>query len=133
MYTMSQVCKQTNISYETLKFYCNQGLIPNVKRDINNHRIFDEHDLNWIKDLTCLKKCNMSINEMKYYLDLCLQGPKSIDVRKQFLFQKQEELKQQIKSLQESIDYIDWKQDFYNDVLSGKKEYVSNLLPNYKN
>ena len=33
MYTMREVCKETGMTYEGLKFYCNQGLVPNVKRD----------------------------------------------------------------------------------------------------
>lgn len=33
VYTMMQACKQTNMTYQTLKFYCNEGLVPNVKRD----------------------------------------------------------------------------------------------------
>lgn len=37
MYTMKQACELTKLSYETLKFYCNEGLVPNVKRDKNNH------------------------------------------------------------------------------------------------
>ena len=51
MYTMMQACRQTNMSYQTLKFYCNEGLVPNVKRDHNNRRVFDEHDVKWISDL----------------------------------------------------------------------------------
>lgn len=74
MYTMMQVCRELDMTYQTLKFYCNEGLIPNVKRDRNNRRIFDEKDVKWIKDLTCLKKCGMSIQEMKEYLELCLRG-----------------------------------------------------------
>ena len=42
MYTMKQTCEEVGMNYETLKFYCNEGLIPNVKRNKNNHRIFDE-------------------------------------------------------------------------------------------
>lgn len=42
-----------------------KGLVPNVKRDKNNRRVFDAHDIAWIKDLVCLKKCGMSIQEMK--------------------------------------------------------------------
>lgn len=57
MYTMMQVCRELNMTYQTLKFYCNEGLVPNVKRDDNNRRIFDEKDVKWIKDLSCLKKC----------------------------------------------------------------------------
>ena len=42
IYTMMQVCKEADLTYQALKFYCNEGLIPNVKRDKNNRRIFDE-------------------------------------------------------------------------------------------
>lgn len=128
IYTMMNVCRELNISYQTLKFYCNQGLIPNVKRDKNNRRIFDEKDVKWIKDLTCLKKCNMSIHEMKEYLNLCLEGESTIPQRKEMLAQKQKELLASIQDLKNSINYIDWKQNFYDEILSGKKPYVSNLI-----
>lgn len=128
MYTMKNVCSEANMTYETLKFYCNQGLIPNVKRDKNNRRIFDSHDLAWVKSLTCLKKCHMSIAEMKEYLALCLKGPSTILERKKILAEKQLQLAEEIKTLQEGMAYIDWKQNFYDDVLSGKIPYVSNLI-----
>lgn len=129
IYTMKQVCEETDMTYQTLKFYCNEGLVPNVKRDKNNHRIFDERDLKWIKDLICLKKCNMSIQEMKEYLELCLQGESTIPQRKEMLEKKQQSLRDSIKELEDSVAYIDWKQNFYDEVLSGKKPYVSNLIP----
>ena len=93
MYTMMQVCRTLDMTYQTLKFYCNEGLVPNVKRDSNNRRIFDERDVKWIKDLTCLKKCGMSIQEMKEYLELCMQGESTIVLRKEMLRKKQEILK----------------------------------------
>ena len=74
MYTMKEACEKTGLAYETLKFYCNQGLVPNVKRDSQNRRIFDDRDIAWINSLNCLKNCNMGIAEMKEYLALCLQG-----------------------------------------------------------
>ena len=128
MYTMMQVCRKLDMTYQTLKYYCNEGLVPNVKRDKNNRRIFDEHDVNLIKDLSCLKKCDFSIQEMKEYLELCLQGPSTIEIRKEMLSKKRKNLEDTIQQLEESIDYIDWKQNFYDDVLSGKKPYVSNLI-----
>lgn len=33
-----------------------------------------------------------------------------------------------MEKLQKAIDYIDWKQNFYDDVLSRKIEYHSNLI-----
>lgn len=128
MYTMTQVCKEANLTYQTLKYYCNEGLIPHVKRDKNNRRIFDEHDLKWIKDLICLKKCGMTIQEMKTYLDLCLQGQPTITQRQQMLAKKRQALLASIEELNKCVDYIDWKQNFYNDVLTGKCPYISNLI-----
>lgn len=128
MYTMMQVCRELDMTYQTLKYYCNEGLVPNVKRDRNNRRVFDEKDVKWIKDLTCLKKCGMSILEMKEYLELCLQGESTIIARKEMLVKKQEALRVSIKELEESAAYIDWKQNFYDEVLSGKRPYVSNLI-----
>ncbi|MGN0151134.1 MAG: MerR family transcriptional regulator [Wujia sp.] len=130
MYTMKQACKKTGLAYETLKFYCNQGLVPNVKRDKNNHRVFDDKDIAWINSLHCLKNCGMSISEMQQYINLCLAGETSIPERKRILEVKRNDLLKQMKTLQDSIDYIDWKQRFYDDVLSGKTEYFSNLIPN---
>ncbi|HJA07357.1 MAG TPA: MerR family transcriptional regulator [Candidatus Mediterraneibacter pullicola] len=128
MYTMMQVCRETDMTYQALKYYCNEGLVPNVKRDKNNRRVFDEADVKWIKDLICLKKCGMSIQEMKEYLDLCLQGQSTIPRRKELLAKKQDALRASIQELEDSVYYINWKQNFYDEVLSGKRPYVSNLI-----
>ena len=130
MYTMKDACEATSMNYETLKFYCNQGLLPNVKRDRNNHRIFDDHDVAWLKSLTCLKNCGMSLVGMKAYLALCLGGIPTIPERKIMLEGKRKELLEKMKALQEAVDYIDWKQGFYDDVLAGRAPYISNLRPN---
>lgn len=129
MYSMKEACTLTNMTYENLKFYCNEGLVPNVKRDRRNYRVFDEHDIRWIQSLNCLKSCGMSIAEMKQYLALCMEGEGTIPERKVILAEKKETLLQSITELQKAVAYIDWKQRFYDDVLSGKTAYYSNLVP----
>ena len=126
---MLETCKETGMTYQGLKFYCNEGLIPNVKRDKNNRRIFNERDIAWIKSLVCLKNCGMSIQEMKEYTNLCLQGESTIPQRQIILNKKRARLKKDIANLKASIKYIDLKQNFYDEVLEGKREYVSNLIP----
>ena len=129
IYTMMQACKETGMTYQGLKFYCNKGLIPNVKRDSINRRIFDEHDIAWIKSLSCLKNCGLSLQEMKEYAKLCLEGASSIPQRQKILAQKKLQLQENIATLTASIEYIDKKQEFYDEVLEGKREYFSNLIP----
>lgn len=124
MYTMKETCEKTGLPYETLKFYCNKGLVPNVKRDGNNHRVFDDRDVAWINSLNCLKNCGMSISEMKEYIELCLIGESSIPERKLILEKKRKNLEIELKQIQDSINYIDWKQGFYNDVLSERQSII---------
>lgn len=128
MYSMKETCERVGMSYQTLKFYCNQGLIPNVKRDANNYRVFDDNNINWIKSLFCLKRCGMSIDEMKSYLNLCLQGKSSIPERKVMLEVKKKELEAKKKEIEDSLSFINWKENFYNDVLTGKTEYFSYII-----
>lgn len=124
---MKQTCERTNLTYDTLKFYCNEGLVPNVKRDKNNYRVFSDKDIAWINSLSCLKNCGMRISEMKEYVKLCLKGEKTIPKRKEILNIKLKELEHKINEIKESVEYIHWKQQFYDDVLSGKTKYYSNL------
>ena len=128
IYSMKDVCEKTGLTYDTLKYYCNEGLIPNVKRGKNNYRIFDDNDIGWINSLTCIKKCGMSINEMKEYMNLCLKGKTSISNRKILLNKKLRELEDKKKEIQESIDYINWKCNFYDEITSGKRKYFSYLI-----
>ena len=128
MATTKEVCEQVGISYETLKFYCKEGLVPNVKRDKNNYRIFDEKNIAWLKGLQCLRKCGMSIKDMKLYMNYCLEGPSTINKRKEMLHKLKESLLEKINELKECIDFIDNKQSFYDDVLDGKIKYISNLI-----
>ena len=125
MYTTKEACEQVGISYETLKFYCKEGLVPNVKRDKNNYRIFDEKNIAWLNGL---RKCGMSLKDMKLYMNYCLEGPSTIPQRKDMLNKSRESLLNKINELNKCIDFIDNKQSFYDDVLTGKVKYISNLI-----
>lgn len=128
MFTPKEVCEEVGISYETLKFYCKEGLVPNVKRDKNNYRIFDEKNIAWLNGLQCLKKCGMSIKDMKLYMNYCMEGPSTIPERKEMLNKLNESLVKRINDLNECINFIENKQAFYDDILDGKIKYISNLI-----
>ena len=128
MYTMKETCEQVGISYGTLRFYCNEGLVPNVKRDKNNYRVFDERNINWLRGLQCLKKCGMSIKDMKTYMNLCLEGVSTISERKRLLSIKKQCLINEIEEMNQSIEFVDAKQKYFDGVLAGEIEYTSNLI-----
>lgn len=70
----------------------------------------------------------MSIEEMQSYLEYCLQGPSTLLERQEILTNKKAELLDKMKTIQDSILYIDNKQAYYTNVLLGKVPYQSNLI-----
>ena len=128
MYTMKEVCDTIGISYETLRFYCNEGLVPNVKRDKNNYREFDERNISWLKSLQCLRKSGMSLKDMKLYMQLCMKGQSTIGERKIMLNKQKHILLQKMEDINECIAFIDHKLEFYAGVENEEIAYTSNLI-----
>ena len=118
----------TNLPYETLKFYCNEGLVPNVRRDKNNYRTFSDRNLRWINNVNCLKRCGMSIKNIKEYLALCLEGESSIPQRMEMLAIHRKDLVKKLDELNKNLAYLDYKNQFYQDVLDKKIPYKSDLI-----
>lgn len=129
MYTLKEVSEQVGIPYETLRFYLKEGLVPNVRRDKSNYRVFDERNIAWLKSLLCLKKCGMGIRDMKEYMDLCLGGRATIPARKVLLQRQRDELMNKLNEVHECIHFIDDKQALYDGMLAGEIPYKSNLIP----
>lgn len=119
MYTMKEACRMTGLSYETLKFYCNEGLIPNVQRDSGNRRVFTDLQIGQIHGLLCLRDCGMGVTEMKQYMDILTGDAPDIPALKAMLDRKREALEVTIAKARESLQFIAWKQDFYDAVLRG--------------
>lgn len=128
MCTMKEVCEEVGMTYETLKFYCKEGLVPNVKRDHNNYRDFDERNIAWLKSLQCLRNCGLSVKDMKIYMEYCLQGASSIPQRKEMLSKTNEILLHKMQQLQQSMQFIEEKQAYFDGVLAGDIKYTSNLI-----
>lgn len=65
-YSMKEVSEITGLSYDTLKYYSNEGLVPDVKRDRNNYRIFDEKILVGLKVYLVLRSVVWVIKKLRY-------------------------------------------------------------------
>lgn len=57
---------------------------------------------------------------MKNCIEMIFEDNGTIPARKTLLAQKQIELKERIATLKNAVAYIDWKQNFYDDILNGK-------------
>lgn len=128
MYTIGEVAKLMNLTVPTLRYYDDQGLLINVKRDNSGNRIFDQKDIDALILIDCLKSSGMKIKEIKRFMDLCLLGNDSLEDRLEF-FKKQElTIKAEIKKLQTNMDMIKYKQWYYKTAIEHNDEdYVKNI------
>lgn len=120
MLTVKEVAKKFNISEHTIRYYSDENLIPNLKRDKNNNRIFDEEALNWIQGIICLRNCGMSIKSIKEYVELCLVGDSTVKERKNIILEQKKLIDEEIKKLNQSSIFLNHKLEVYNKVLSNQ-------------
>lgn len=105
---INEVSQTFNISIDTLRYYEKIGLIDKVKRE-NGIRIYQEQDIDRIKFIQCMKQSGMTLNSMRKYFDLYNQGDGTLEERLELLEQQQAIALEQMKSLQNSIDYLRFK------------------------
>jgi DNA-binding transcriptional MerR regulator len=117
-YKIQDITKLLNIPASTLRYYEKTGLINNLKRDLNNKRIYKPEDIEWIKFLIRLKKTGMSIQEMKNYSVLRNGGCSTVSERKHLLEKQLNKIESEIESLQEISQYIKEKIEIYNQMMS---------------
>ena len=119
MYTVKDISKKLNLSEHTIRYYTDRALIPNVKRNKNNVRLFDEESVNWFIGIKCLKECGMSIEDIKNYIDLCLEGDNTIHERFDIILKQREIAEKQLEEAKERLIYLENKVKHYEDIING--------------
>ena len=118
-YTVKQIADLMGMSEHTIRYYTDLNLLP-VKRDSGNRRVFDEESINWLMGIKCLKGCGMSIEDIKRYGDLCLQGDGTLSERREIMRSQLVLAEQKLNEAKEVFDYITRKVAHYDDVIAGK-------------
>ena len=120
MYTVKQVTALLGLSAHTVRYYTDMDMIPTLKRDKNNNRLFDEEAMNWMKAIKILRGCGMSLEAIRYYLDLCLKGDSTIGERYE-IFKKQKALvDKRIREIRQHADFLDMKLIHYKEIMDNQ-------------
>ena len=131
-YTVKQIAELMGMSEHTIRYYTDLNLLP-VNRDNGNRRVFDEESINWLMGIKCLKGCGMSIEDIKRYGDLCLQGNATLAERREIMRSQLVLAEQKLNEAKEVFDYITKKVAHYDDVIAGKTaddtNPVTRILP----
>ncbi len=115
-YTIKQVSEKTGLSIYALRYYDKEGLLPLVKRSQSGIRKFSDNDIDWLGLICCLKNSGMSIDNIKKFMNLCLQGNETVEVRKNILLKHKANILAQMKQLESSLNTINYKIDHYKEI-----------------
>jgi DNA-binding transcriptional MerR regulator len=118
MYTVKSVAKLLDMTEHTIRFYTDKGLVPNVQRDKNNNRLFNDEAINWLIGAKRLKKCGMSLEDIKCYVELSLQGDSTIHERYEIIRKQKETILTQLEEIKLMAEFITNKEKHYRDIVN---------------
>ncbi|MDV7767464.1 MerR family transcriptional regulator [Peribacillus sp. CSMR9] len=126
LYSMKYVVENLNISAKTLRFYEEQGILPNVTRDEKGRRVYSEQHIDWISFIRCLRETGMPLSKIKEYKELYEVGNPTFLQREEMLIQHKLEVQKKIEESLKHLEVINYKIAMYE---LQKEEVRKN--PNY--
>lgn len=126
--TIRQVSQELGIPIYTIRYFCNHGLVPGVKRSVGGHRNFNRAQCGWIGTLYALRRCGFTNKQLKVYRDLCHQGHETLSERKAMLTTQKRQLRQQAEDLDKGIDFIERREELFDEFMKDPSAITSDWL-----
>lgn len=117
VYTIGDVAKMLGTAPSTLRYYDKEGLLPHMERSSGGTRVFTDEDLEWLRFIDHLKSSGMPIKEIRQFVDLYLQGDATLEERRALVHGRKEALEQEMKALQNALDFITYKCWYYDEAV----------------
>lgn len=126
-YSIKQVADMMGVTTSTLRYYDQEGLLPDVERK-NGIRVFGDKDFKWLRVLNCLKNTNMPIKKIKEYCDLAQKGDSTLNERYNLILEQKENILSQIKQLEYYLKEVEYKEWYYKQAI--KEGTEKNIIAN---
>lgn len=108
LFSIREASKQTGLTEDTIRYYEKISLLPAATRKENGHRIYDIGDIDRMKLIHCLKKTDLSLDDMKPFLKLADGGTLNMYPELYDKIQShKEEIENRISDLKKIINLID--------------------------
>lgn len=127
MHTVKQASEILNLSQHTIRYYCDEGLVPSLRRDSNNHRVFDEESIEWLKGTKYLRELGMPLDDIKEFIVLCQkEGKDARKKRYEIISQQLENAKLELEKAKMRISYLEKAVANAQDILEDKSQDAKN-------
>lgn len=115
-YTIKEASEKINLPASMLRYYEKEEILPTVKRDENGNRMYDEGDLAWLELVTCLRKTQVPLSELKAISKLSQQGIDTLQQRIDILEMHKKNILKQQKELEYTVEKLDEKITYYKNL-----------------
>ena len=118
MMHIGELARRTGRSVHAIRWYDSIGLVPGVRRDAGNRRLYDELHIGWLDLLCRLRLTGMSTAQMRKYAALVERGHVTLQARRDMLVEHRVRVRATIAEWRSALSLLDKKVDFYGDWLS---------------
>ncbi|MDE7266695.1 MAG: MerR family transcriptional regulator [Lachnospiraceae bacterium] len=112
-YTVIEVSQKTGLSPHTIRYYLKEGLFPSIKRDARGTRLFSQTDIETFYMIECMKRCGMTISEIRQYMAWLAEGDQNIEKCLNLFLKKQQVLAEELQKMKECVDAVEYKVWYY--------------------
>ena len=119
-YKIADIAKLTDLSVPTLRYYETLGLL-HPDRNRANYRIFTDNDIGWIAFIKRAKATGMTLSKIVDYSKLREKGDSTVLERINILEEQEMSLQVELEKIQEHINFLQNKKQFYTQFLENHK------------
>ncbi|WP_280155728.1 MerR family transcriptional regulator [Piscinibacter sp. XHJ-5] len=98
-----EFAEHTGLTAHTLRYYERVGLMGQIGREANGHRVYGPQDSQWVTFLHHLRQTGMSIRDMQRYCSLREQGDATLQARLALLERHSDKVAAQLRSQHEHL------------------------------
>ena len=97
-------------------------MLQGVPRNKNGIRNYDEKTCKRIEFIKCMRDAGVEIEILIEYMSLFEKGKSTVEARKKLLEEQREKLLVKQKSINETIDRLNYKINLYEEIALGKRK-----------
>jgi hypothetical protein len=69
----------------------------------------------------------MSVKDLRHYVELCEEGDKTVQERKQIILNQKQKIEEQLKEVKKHLELINMKLDRYDEIISKQTPSTASL------
>lgn len=112
---IKEVSERLDIPKETLRYWENSGLIPEVPRNASGYRNYTENEIKWALFIKAMRNAGMSVESLIDFVGLYREHSDSRDAQKSLVKEQYDILLAKRNELDKTLNYLSYKLDHFED------------------